>query len=160
MPKNSYLILRGKTWYPRLRIPKDLLEAFKPKKEIMRSLKTTDYKEACIRITVQKAHVEAEFAKKHKQAATLVSGKDALSNYTDSELMTLTSKWMSEVKASEKQRRAEHINQTWSDDAREEHYIQLKQEELRQQTGHKSDAMLARYIRDSDVFTDNAASLF
>jgi integrase len=28
---------------------------------------------------------------------------------------------------------------------------------IRQQTGHRSDAMLARYIRDGDMFTDNAA---
>lgn len=28
---------------------------------------------------------------------------------------------------------------------------------IRQQTGHKSDAMLARYIRDADLFADNAA---
>ena len=28
---------------------------------------------------------------------------------------------------------------------------------IRQQTGHKSDAMLARYIRDGGLFTDNAA---
>lgn len=28
---------------------------------------------------------------------------------------------------------------------------------IRQQTGHKSDAMLARYIRDSQIFIDNAA---
>lgn len=31
---------------------------------------------------------------------------------------------------------------------------------IRQQTRHKSDAMLARYIRDGDIFTDNAAALF
>lgn len=28
---------------------------------------------------------------------------------------------------------------------------------LKQQTGHKSDAMLARYVRDANLFTDNAA---
>ncbi len=28
---------------------------------------------------------------------------------------------------------------------------------IRQQTGHKSDAMLARYIRDANIFVDNAA---
>jgi len=28
---------------------------------------------------------------------------------------------------------------------------------IRQQTGHASDSMLARYIRDGDMFTDNAA---
>jgi hypothetical protein len=28
---------------------------------------------------------------------------------------------------------------------------------IRQQTGHVSDAMLARYIRDNELFTDNAA---
>ena len=31
---------------------------------------------------------------------------------------------------------------------------------IRAQPGHKSDAMLARYIRDGDLFTDNAAALF
>jgi site-specific recombinase XerD len=31
---------------------------------------------------------------------------------------------------------------------------------IRAQTGHKSNAMLARYIRDGDLFTDNAAALF
>lgn len=29
---------------------------------------------------------------------------------------------------------------------------------IRQQTGHKSDAMLSRYIRDSQLFVDNANS--
>lgn len=31
---------------------------------------------------------------------------------------------------------------------------------IRAQTGHRSDAMLARYIREGDLFTDNAAVLF
>lgn len=30
---------------------------------------------------------------------------------------------------------------------------------IRQQTGHKSETMLARYIRDGDLFTDNAAGI-
>jgi hypothetical protein len=29
----------------------------------------------------------------------------------------------------------------------------------RQQTGHSSDAMLARYIRDGELFVDNAAGV-
>ncbi|OYZ39645.1 MAG: hypothetical protein B7Y16_08535 [Methylotenera sp. 24-45-7] len=28
---------------------------------------------------------------------------------------------------------------------------------IKQQTGHRSDAMLARYIRDANIFIDNAA---
>ncbi|NBQ70114.1 MAG: integrase, partial [Nitrosomonadaceae bacterium] len=28
---------------------------------------------------------------------------------------------------------------------------------IRQQTGHKTDAMLQRYIRDANIFVDNAA---
>lgn len=31
---------------------------------------------------------------------------------------------------------------------------------IRQQTGHRTDAMLARYIRDGELFSQNAASLF
>lgn len=31
---------------------------------------------------------------------------------------------------------------------------------IRQQTGHRSDSMLARYIRDGNLFEDNAAGLF
>lgn len=30
---------------------------------------------------------------------------------------------------------------------------------IRQQTGHASDAMLARYIRDANIFVDNAAGV-
>lgn len=32
--------------------------------------------------------------------------------------------------------------------------------QIRAQTGHKSDAMLARYIREGGLFTGNAAALF
>lgn len=129
MPKNSHLTRRGQTYYLRLRVPKDLLEAYKPKKEITRTLKTSDYKEACKLVSIKKAQVEAEFEKKRKQAAALMSGEDALSGYTDHELMALAFKWMSEVKADEDQRRTENVNQTWSEEARKEHYIQLRQEE-------------------------------
>jgi integrase len=31
--------------------------------------------------------------------------------------------------------------------------------QIRKQTGHSSDAMLARYIRDGDIFRDNAAGI-
>lgn len=31
---------------------------------------------------------------------------------------------------------------------------------IRQQTGHKSDSMLSRYIRDGNMFDNNAAGLF
>ena len=31
---------------------------------------------------------------------------------------------------------------------------------IRQQTGHKSEAMLAKYVRDGDLFRDNASALF
>ena len=31
---------------------------------------------------------------------------------------------------------------------------------IRKQSGHKTDAMLYRYIRIGDLFTDNAAALF
>lgn len=35
--------------------------------------------------------------------------------------------------------------------------VGVSQWRIRQQTGHTSDAMLARYIRDGELFTDNAA---
>lgn len=36
----------------------------------------------------------------------------------------------------------------------------ISSSKIRAQTGHKSDAMLARYIRDGDLFCNNAAALF
>ena len=130
MPKQTYIVKRGDTYYIRIRIPKDLLNVYKPTKEITKSLKTKDNKEASVRGTLEKAKLDAELEKKRKQAAALISGEDALSNFTDQELMALAFKWMAEVKAADEQRRLENIHQTWSDDARTEHYIQLKQEEL------------------------------
>ncbi len=42
MPKTQHLHKRGNTYYLRLRVPQDLLAVDKPKKEIMRLLKTQD----------------------------------------------------------------------------------------------------------------------
>lgn len=62
MSKANHLIKRGKTYYLRMRVPKDVEWAYTGK-EISRSLKTTDYKQASINLSVEKVKLEAEFQK-------------------------------------------------------------------------------------------------
>lgn len=53
MPKPAGLQQRHKAWYVRVRVPKDLVESYKSK-EIIRSLETRDYSEACRRIHIER----------------------------------------------------------------------------------------------------------
>jgi hypothetical protein len=53
MPKIPGLQLRRQTWHVRIRVPQDLKKSF-PSKEIIRSLKTRDYSEACRRIHIER----------------------------------------------------------------------------------------------------------
>lgn len=93
MPKIQYLIRRRQTWYVRLRIPVDLLELYKPKKEFLRSLQTRDYKEALKRLSPAKAEIEAEFEARRKQLNAQNDQSDILAAYSDHELIQLTRKW-------------------------------------------------------------------
>lgn len=60
MPKPQGLTRRGNTYYIRVRVPNDVAGIIN-KSEISRSLKTTDYKEACRRIAAEQVLINAEF---------------------------------------------------------------------------------------------------
>lgn len=105
MPKTSNMIRRRQTWYACLRVPVDLLDLYKPTKEIQRSLKTRDYKEALKRLSPVKSEIEAEFEARRKQLLSNSDNTDALSAYSDHELIQLTRKWFSDIRAEEEQRR-------------------------------------------------------
>lgn len=128
MPKTQYLFKRGNIWYLRLRVPTDLLAAYKPKKEITLSLHTQDLTEAKKRVTIAKADLEAKFEATRKQLKAQSSGTDALALYSDHELRALASKWMAEARNAEEERRIKGISETWSEERKADFYIELQQE--------------------------------
>ncbi len=67
MPRRPQgLQLRGSHWSLRVRVPEDLKEVL-GKTEIRRSLKTSDYGEACTRVRFERSKVDAEFARLRRQ---------------------------------------------------------------------------------------------
>lgn len=129
MPKIQYLILRRQTWYIRLRIPAELRPFYKSQKEILRSLKTRDYKEAKKRLSPAKSDIEADFEKKRQQLRAKNDNTDALSGYSEHDLIQLTRKWFSDIRADQENRRIKD-NGTWSPDRKLDYHDELKQEEF------------------------------
>ena len=72
--KPNHLLRRGSVYYLRVRVPADLLDHFKPKKDIVRSLRTSDYQEASLKVRMESLGILKEFhdlriAKKSKQTS-------------------------------------------------------------------------------------------
>jgi hypothetical protein len=80
MTKIPGLQRRRNGWYLRVIIPQELASLFQ-KKEIIRSLKTTDYKVASKRVHAVRAGIEAEFEIKLKTAKLEAEHGDVLSPY-------------------------------------------------------------------------------
>lgn len=60
MPAHPRLVLRGKTYYHRAAIPKDIADSY-PKREETFSLRTRDHREAVVRVRRAAAEVDARF---------------------------------------------------------------------------------------------------
>jgi hypothetical protein len=128
MAKTQYLIKRKNTWYARVRIPTDLLELYKPKKDIVRSLKTTDYAVARSKVSLEKALLESKFETKRKQLASKGKNEDVLSGYSRQELVVLAISWMANIKADIEDRRSKS-EAAWSEEEKRIYYDELRQEE-------------------------------
>jgi integrase len=63
MPKQTHLHNRRGTYYFRCRVPVDLLDYYAPKKEISRSLKTKDYKQALKLVRTETVRQDEEFSR-------------------------------------------------------------------------------------------------
>ncbi|MBN1403747.1 MAG: site-specific integrase [Opitutales bacterium] len=80
------LVLRGRVWAIRLRVPGDLV-AFLKKRELGYSLRTKDRKEALLRYAVEESKIQREFAKARrdmaKAGASPTPGKETTSHIVD-----------------------------------------------------------------------------
>jgi hypothetical protein len=76
------LHLRRKTWHIRVRVPAALLQAYKPKTEIVRSLQTRDYDMACKRVHKMRVIIQSEFDEKRHQMKKVANDADMLSKFS------------------------------------------------------------------------------
>ncbi|WP_367397187.1 DUF6538 domain-containing protein [Dechloromonas sp.] len=73
--KVNFLQKRGSRYYIRVRVPNDLLQHYHPKKEIVQSLNTSDYAEACRLVRERAMALHSEFDR--RRAGGTISDKDA-----------------------------------------------------------------------------------
>lgn len=124
MPKPAGLQQRHKTWYVRVRVPKDLVESYKSK-EIIRSLETRDYSEACRRIHIERVKIESEFHEQRQRNKT--KNMDMLAGCSEHDLEGLSLRWLEEVE--KKLRNAEiKNNKDYSEDEKQDFYKDLQDE--------------------------------
>ena len=128
VPKIPYLIKRRETWYIRLRIPTDLVSAYKGREEIQRTLKTRDYKEAHKRLTPAKADIEAEFEIMRHKIKAQQGNADMLSAFSDHDLKALSQKWLYGARKRLEEARINDTS-TWTEERLREFAIELQHEE-------------------------------
>lgn len=73
--KVNFLLKRGTRYYIRVRVPNDLLAHYHPKKEIVQSLNTSDYAEACRLVREKAIALHNEFDR--RRAGGTISDKEA-----------------------------------------------------------------------------------
>lgn len=128
MTKIAGLIRRGKTYYLRVRVPKEVRSQFKLG-EIVRSLQTRNYDEAVKRVFVARVGIEAEFEKARKVKKAQETTEDVLASYDEHELTGLVMKWFKDLKANTHKHRAKDASD-WTEERLHGYRIELAQEEL------------------------------
>lgn len=104
MPKTQYLLRRGGRYYIRLRVPKDLLQAYAPAKEICRALGTGDFREAKRALTTAKLKIETEFERRRIELSYRKGEADRLSQLDWHTVTLLVLDWFEDQKKSNAQR--------------------------------------------------------
>lgn len=99
--KIQHVTRRGDTYTLRLRIPSDLVGQYDGKKEITKSLKTTDYHEAKRRSLVELALLEAEFLEKRQNADTGFSFNRSISDLNEIQMVSIAIRWLRKSEASD-----------------------------------------------------------
>lgn len=93
MAKPACLIQRNKTYYVRVRVPKDLLVLFAPKKEITKSLGTKNYSDAILKFKNVQATIQADFELKRKSSKDGTQLTDMLQTLSDETLISFAQEW-------------------------------------------------------------------
>lgn len=111
LPAETRLMKRpgSRMFYFRAKVPVDLLDHYQPAKEITRSLKTSDPREAVRRVRIMSVEVDAEFACIRKARAA--SGGEPLDTISDKEAERLAAKWMAQVLEEDEEVRREGLDE-------------------------------------------------
>lgn len=129
MPKISHILRRGQTYYVRQRIPTDLVESYGGKKEIVRSLGTTDPKVARDKVGIELLHFRSEFDQR-RRSKSQPSIKRNISDLSDSEVASMVIRWHQDQN---KQNEEDFLNGCLPDDLEREEIIETLQEEIGEQ---------------------------
>ena len=93
VPKTPHIFRRGNTLYLRKRVHVDLVSAYGGKKEVVRSLKTTDLTEARSRALAEQLTLEQEFKEKRQALKEQTITQRSLSDISDDEIAAIVMRW-------------------------------------------------------------------
>lgn len=93
MAKITGLITRKSIYYARVRVPKDLLHLYAPKKEITKSLGTKNYSDAVLKYKHEHASIQADFELKRKSAPNGKPLIDMLPTLSEETLKSFAQDW-------------------------------------------------------------------
>lgn len=156
---------RGNTYYLRLRVPTELVEAY-GKKEVTRTLKTQDYKEARTRCLQERMAFESEFDELRIKLKAANDEPDLLSKYSQHELERLAIRWFSETKEAESAKIPTHSEDGVSEDdiiADMELTAQIYDEEVKgtsQRPEHYGLTLAGNYLKSLGITYQNKSKSF
>ncbi len=124
MKKIPHLIQRRQAYYARVRIPADVLEFYAPQKEIVRSLKTKDPKQAKQTLHSVIAEIQAEFETRRCLNGPLTP----ISNLGDTDLKRMAFEWVTNQQTNDEGQRKKSSG-NWSEARLQDFIKELEQEE-------------------------------
>lgn len=104
MAKPNHLLKRGSQYYVRVRIPTALQEHYAPAKEIVRSLRTSDYADACLKVRSAALKIFTQFETQKK------AQKSKLTGITPDETKQITDLWFAHLLEEDEEERLEGLS--------------------------------------------------
>lgn len=93
MPRIAQTVIRNRTYFMRVRVPTELVKAI-GRKEITKTLKTSDPKEAKRRLYQELLHLQAEFDGLRNRQKLADRAKHSLDDLSKGEIASLVLKWL------------------------------------------------------------------
>lgn len=168
MPKVPNLIRKHNTFYIRLRVPQDIVDSF-GKNEVVKSLKTTDYKQACQRINIERLKINTEFTEFRQRLESEQNQTDMLSSYSEYDLEALSLRWMDEkereINNSSSIEKLENLDENerrdYLDDLEMEHHYAKAEANGRRETElHQGKDAAIRFLKKNKISFDRKSKAF
>jgi integrase len=114
MPKIAHTVIRNRTYFMRVCVPSDLVKTL-GRREITKSLKTSNAQLARERVSVERMRILADFKTRRKKVQMAENEKIPLTELSDAEKMGMIFRWMEDREKDSKEADFENPNENWDE---------------------------------------------